>query len=220
MQKKDLVGILGKEEFQEKKEFKIKRSETLQSMLDYFDALSSKKLRVERLFHVEEIYNEITKSHPQKYTSADILDFSKNIHQYQYAHFGSILGIYFSALINNCEEKQVSISTSQLLVLPNYLAYKNKDHEVTIDGDTGGCLGYEMCGGEIIVNGSVGPCVGYYMSGGKIVVMQNASYAVGTGMSGGVIEIYGDSEFIGNMFKGRIIIHGNYPCKNSGDDSW
>ena len=77
-----------------------------------------------------------------------------------------------------------------------------------MDGDTGGCLGSGTFNGEITVNVSVGSCVCYYTLDRNIIVMQNALYAAGTGMYGGVIEIQGDSEFIGNMFNGRIIIYG------------
>ena len=85
-------------------------------------------------------------------TSKDITDFSIAISQFEHRDdFSESAGVFLSALINSCKEKEFLVVTRHLSKRLDYFGYFNcKD--VTVDGDLGESVGRQNSG-TIHMNG-------------------------------------------------------------------
>lgn len=139
------------------------------------------------------------------------------------------MGLFISALVNNCKESDVTICTRDFEYYIPFIGYMNSKNlnvigpighkcfqymlnsKVVINGDVDDGLGYRMCNGEIIVNGNCTDCVGQLMEDGCIIVKGNADNDVGYNMSGGSIIVEGNCEDdLAHFMKGGMItIKGN-----------
>jgi hypothetical protein len=149
-----------------------------------------------------------------KYTSKDVEKFSVACIQLQDESKFFRAGVFLSALINNCPDRDFVIHTRHLSRIMHHLGYKNTKN-ITVSGDVGGGLGREMECGTITVEGNAYGGIGDRMEGGSISVKGSATHSVGCGMKNGKITIGGDVENrLGEkMVGGTIEVHGN-----AGDD--
>jgi len=141
----------------------------------------------------------------------------------------ALVGLFFSALMNNSNESDFSLFVQNSPVPLEILGFRNNKN-ISINGDVGGDLGYLMeCGsiilqgnatshigygmesGTIEVFGSVEDNAGYFMHGGSLTVNRNAGIYTGNSMQNGNITINGScGKGAGhNMYGGIITINGN-----------
>jgi len=120
------------------------------------------------------------------------------------------LGIFVSALwnrINSSNDKILLKPSCKLMGLGFYL----DKSLVTIEGDVGEYLGYNLRGGKIVVKGNVGSYTGYLMNYGEIIIKGNSDVGLGYGINRGRIILEKDADgWVGdNMKGGEIIVKGN-----------
>lgn len=139
-------------------------------------------------------------------------------------HFPERLGLFLSALINNCGNPKY-----RLCIIPfeediALVGHKNSKNitilgnprrdvgnmmgggDLIVEGNGGYSVGSSMVGGTITITGDARLNVGYYMRGGSIVVQGNAGDNVGHGMGGGIIRINGNVGFgVGDGMEGGEI---------------
>jgi formylmethanofuran dehydrogenase subunit C len=93
-----------------------------------------------------------------------------------------------------------------------------KTGRITVLGDAGDCLGFELAGGELIIKGNVDAFAGSGMKGGLIHIQGNAGDFLGgaiagnkQGMKGGTVIVTGNSgDRVGDqMRRGLLLIEGN-----------
>jgi len=125
-----------------------------------------------------------------EYTSEDVEKFAELI-MFQKSPGFDNLGLFLSALINNCKDTDFIIHTRHLPEELELLGYKNIKN-ITVEGNCGLGLGFRMEGGRIAVEGSTGDSPGAAMAGGDIVVKGDAGRRAGESMSGGVITVEGN----------------------------
>ncbi len=125
------------------------------------------------------------------------------------------------------------ISTEFFPTKPFSLGYRNKNCQLTIQGNGGRNIGWRQESGVIIVGGDVtesagqfktggllnikgnaGHLLGYCMYGGSIRVEKNAGSSVGANMKGGNIYVNGKMESItsdasiqGKIYSGGVLVH-------------
>jgi hypothetical protein len=118
-----------------------------------------------------------------KFTSEDVRAFSLLLSEFEHeADFGFRAQRVLNTLMHQGTEERYSICTSALKTRINALGHMNSKY-LTIDGDVGDILGFEMRGGVITVNGNAGKYVGAKMRGGEIHI--NGEYeSIGDGHSG------------------------------------
>lgn len=116
------------------------------------------------------------------------------------------IGIFVSAAINACKHPQIIVHSKGA----DYLCYRLDIREVTLIGNAGKCLGYEMISGAILIKGSCGDRAGARMRGGKIVVEGDAGDLAGNRMDGGELEIHGKAGMWAGAYMngGKITING------------
>ena len=119
-------------------------------------------------------------------------------------------GLFFSALINASKDKDFTILTKNSPdEILNLCALNSKN--VTINGDSGGYLGFAMLFGSIFLNGNAGSCVGRHMANGLITVAGNVGDTAGDNMYGGTLMIRGNADDnLGHHMKaGSIMLSGD-----------
>jgi len=198
----DLLGSLGKEQEQEKREFDVDQNPVLEEMCKGFEAVLPHTSRVNH-----ELYELCMKQITNSYRAKDIERFSVVLAQYQFDpwfDFGA--GVFLSALVNQCPDENVTLFTKHLKNDMQGIGYEN-DHTLVVQGNAGAYLGQCMTAGEIVVIGNVGLYVGASMQGGIIRVEGDAEKYVGCGMFDGVIQIGGQMEINGEHMKGGDIYH-------------
>jgi hypothetical protein len=148
-----------------------------------------------------------------EYISKDVEKFSVACIQFQNEDlFWMNVGLFLSALINNCPDRDFVIQTRHLSTRINFLGYKNTKN-IIVEGDAYS-VGNAMEGGKITVKGSAGLFIGHQMKDGRITVEGNVA-SLGQGMTGGTIEVNGNAEgAVGeSMEGGRILVGGNVEFK-------
>jgi hypothetical protein len=144
-----------------------------------------------------------------RYSAKDIETFSLAIAEFQdEVKFSDKAGLFLSALINNCRDEKFVIHTTHLVQPINSFGYQNRKN-ITVDGNIGTSVGYDMEVGVITVNGNAGFGVGCGMRGGRIIVQGDCGYNVGINMSGGEIHIEGSYEISRSIVSGKIFHNGN-----------
>ena len=144
-----------------------------------------------------------------QYTSKDVEKFGIALAEFaDMEGFPKRAGIFLSALINKCPERDFVIHTRHLRI--DCLGYKNSKN-VIIDGDIGAQLGSYMKGGRITVEGNTRSWSGISMENGEIIINGDCGWAVGQTMTGGKITVKGNAgEDAGKcMTGGKIIVNGN-----------
>jgi len=143
-------------------------------------------------------------------------------------YFQDVVGLYLSALINNCTEPQVTLYTESPFKTFNHIGYRNnkkilvkgsarhslgecmESGEIYVEGDAGLNSGYMMKGGVISVGDSFGSA-GHGMKGGTVYVRGNAGNSLGAWMEDGEIHVQGNADdgAAGSMRGGKIHVAGN-----------
>ena len=222
----DLFSGLDPEKERELKQFKVKKTPALDAIVKGFR-------KVEQVVWTgfDNSYNTSELYLPENYTAKDIENFCVVLADYpDLDDIGDVIGMYLSALINNCSEKSIILPLQHLEISVWDLSYKNNGSHVTVRGDVGfyagkgmksgiidihgdtlDDLGSEMKGGKIYVRGNVRFYAGDSMKGGEIYVYGDAWQSPGSKMQNGIIHIYGNAgQFVGaDMRGGNIYIHGN-----------
>jgi formylmethanofuran dehydrogenase subunit C len=100
----------------------------------------------------------------------------------------------------------------------DYIGKGNSSGEITIDGDAGAYLGFQLKGGVINVSGSVGAYAACELRNGEINIGGNAGDFLGAalpgnkkGMQGGIVIVKGNAgDRVGDhLRRGAILIEGN-----------
>ena len=116
----DLLGGLGEEAEQEKRELEVERNPILHSMINGYDAI----------IHMERGSKyELSEDHiPQEYSAQDVEQFSLVLERYQTAaDFGLTAGAYLSALVNHCPDMNITVLTHHLDHDIDCFGYQHKD---------------------------------------------------------------------------------------------
>jgi formylmethanofuran dehydrogenase subunit C len=157
------------------------------------------------------------------YSSKDITSFVLSLEEFQESQAQGRsrvrMGLFLSALINNCKDKEFTIFTGQLSKKNYYIGYKNTKN-ILVEGDAGEYSGHKMGSGTLIIKGNSIFYVGGEMKGGNIVVKGNAGDYVGYRTEGGTITIEGNTGHqIGyEMRGGTIHLNGDYGLGTFGHD--
>ncbi|MDD5172000.1 MAG: hypothetical protein PHF60_03100 [Candidatus ainarchaeum sp.] len=89
------------------------------------------------------------------YSASDVEKFSLVLAEFQDENdFSEKAGMFLSALINNCNDKEFVIHTTHLAEPISYLGYGN-ERIITVKGNAGGDVGAYMQGGEIHIEGKL-----------------------------------------------------------------
>jgi len=180
--------------------------------------------------HYSEIFRRIK---GMEYSARDVEAFSNVLEGFQNDFdFPLKVGLFLSALINNCAAEEFVIHTAHLPPIDG-LGYRNRKNilvkgnagddlgekmeggTMTVEGHAGSCAGNKMRNGTIIVEGDIGCNTGFRMVGGDITVRGDAGYGFGRMLIGGVIVLEGNAGLgVGHEMKGGIITVGG----NAGDD--
>ena len=136
--------------------------------------------------------------------------------------FAHKAGLLLSALINNGNEEDYTISTKHLIKPPQdaviyHLGFRNTKN-IIIDGNGITRVGHKMERGTIIVKGDVSAYAALEMQGGTIIIEGYGDYGSGDSMRGGELIIKGDAgPYIGgSMEGGKIHVYGNAICQEFG----
>ncbi len=136
--------------------------------------------------------------------------------------FAEKAGLMLSALINNGNEEDYTISTKYLIARPQeaviyHLGFRNTKN-IIIEGNDITRVGHKMQRGTIIVKGDVSAYAALEMEGGTIIVEGYGDYAPGHGMRGGELIIKGDTgPYVGDsMTGGKIHVLGNVISESAG----
>ncbi len=144
-------------------------------------------------------------------SSGDIEAFSLRMTALQHQErFRTKAGLFLSALINNCTEKEITVHTSDLSRGIYLLGFRNS-RNVTVDGDVGEYAGDSMLGGSMLIQGKADLFLGHGMSGGRMIVRQDSNGKVGSSMRGGEIIAHGSvqTDIGDDMIGGRIHVIGD-----------
>ena len=142
-----------------------------------------------------------------KYFSKDVTAFSLALAELQDAEeFADRAGFFLSALVNNCSDREFTIITQHLVKPLNNFGFENIKN-VTIYGDVGNSIGYNMKRGNITVKGNATDLAGAFMDGGALVVEGDAGDRVGEGMSDGAICLKGKYNSLCSVMVGGRIYH-------------
>lgn len=132
--------------------------------------------------------------------------------------FSSKAGLFLSALISRCKDKEITLTTSGLDFPLHKIGFRNRK-KITVLGDAGDCVGEEMNGGTIIVQGSCGGNAGRMMVCGVIRIARNAGANTGAVMDDGEIHVGGKCGGIGDViFGGAIFEKGQLIHEGERDD--
>jgi formylmethanofuran dehydrogenase subunit C len=187
----------------------VKESEAVKQMKAAWEAYSL-IFNINR--DIEENYDVVIQIIKElEYTADDVWNFSLVLVEFQEEEkFSFKAGDLLSALINNGREDNYVIDTQHLTDPPYMLGYRNCKN-ITINGDVGPKVGFDMEGGSIIVNGDAGWKLGCGMMNGSIIVKGDAEGEVGSSMRGGEIIVGGNTgERVGYlMLRGSITVNGN-----------
>jgi formylmethanofuran dehydrogenase subunit C len=125
-------------------------------------------------------------------------------------HVPGPLGLYVSALINCCQDSEITFFTSGFKGIIHFIGYRLPEGKIlTINGNSGDFAGAGLCGGMLVIKGSTGNWCGAGMTSGKIHVQGDAGFNLGQWMHGGSIQVDGVILSIGDKrFGGQV--------KNSG----
>jgi len=212
-------GLFGKYKPEEEKQVR-KVQVTEDKVLKQLKA-AWKKIKVNITSAPEETYKNALKQIKRLvYSAKDVENFSIVIAEFQNEkYFREKAGLFLSALINNCKDSDYVVHTKQLDREIDYLGHENTK-SITVGGDVGDFIGYEMKGGSITVNGNAAGWVGALMGGGSITVNGDAGQSLGREMVGGSITVNGNAEpGVGDvMFGGEIHLNGKH--KGLGNRSW
>ncbi|MFN7990709.1 MAG: hypothetical protein U0R44_00980 [Candidatus Micrarchaeia archaeon] len=119
------------------------------------------------------------------YSRDDVREFSRQLGRFRHeADFGYRAQRVLNALISHGREDDYILDIGPAGALINSLGYYNT-RRVTINGDAGDTLAFEMNGGVLTLNGDAGKMVAAKMSGG--VVILNGSYESIGGFHGGQV---------------------------------
>ena len=202
----DLLDTLSKEKkLEDNKEFKKQTNSNLDQII---------KLWEESLewFPIppKNYYLTIKDKLPAVSTADEIKEFNIMLNKYEDIFgFEQKAGLFISGLINNCNEKNITIITNHIEKPIDYLAAFTKYKNITIEGSVGfkfgmgmqcstatvngnahWCLGYLIEKTSITINGNVGGYLGDYMHSGTINVYGNAGNCVGMKMESGIINLF------------------------------
>ncbi len=177
--------------------------------------LHAQKARIdelEREEHVQRFLPQLFAKYP--WTSKDITELSLVLKDYEHHEEFKYSGYFLSYLINhshllNPKEKYL-IVTKHLETKINALCYKNKS-SVTIDGDSGNYLCWQMICGTVIVNGNAEEYACEKMKNGTVTITGNTTYGAGYHLKGGKLIIKGNANFdVGLRAEGgKILVNGN-----------
>jgi len=162
----DLLGGLGGEHEYTKRELDVETSPVVDEMCKGFEVV----LHTPKMRDIKP-YDLCEECVPAKYGARDVQQFSVLLANYQSAeHFTHQGGLYLSALINHCPDKEVTVITEHLEKDLRYLGCRNSGHSIRVCGSVGLYVGMDMSCGEITVEEDAGNYMGEMMSGGVIRV--------------------------------------------------
>jgi formylmethanofuran dehydrogenase subunit C len=204
-------GILDKFSEQEEQGNEKKPQIITNGRIEAMRELFSKYKSISSNIALDNVYDlAVQLTNSIKYSSQDIALFSISLVHFQSEQFfvrGT--GEFLSALINNSEDENFTIVTSNLSFPISNIGYKNTKN-ISIEGNAGNNVGVGMIRGAIHVNGNVGDTLGYKMDDGIITVNGNSKYQTGRDMNGGTIIINGDVDTQAGIWMngGILIING------------
>jgi len=210
----DLFDELQPEKEQDVKKSKVERNPRLEKIIEGFERFLKS---IPNDSDLPPAYSIAQQAIPKIYTSQDVAELSlqllhgeKNIN---YSSRRFFTGIYLSALINHCPQKELVICTPYHDTFGlHHLGFKNKTKHVLVKGNGGYAIGTEMSGGKITVEGNVTQNAGLFMKNGTIHIKGNCDVQAGKNMENGMIIIDGNAaELVGqNSCGGKIYIGGTY----------
>ena len=160
-----------------------------------------------------------------KFSAADIQKFVIGLTLFQELdRFPAKAGVFLSALINSCTDREFLINVRHLSVPLFCFGYRNTKI-VTVEGNLIGEVGYYMKSGTIIVNGDVlggrdihpTTHIGACMEGGKIVINGNShGNGIGASMRDGEIHLNGDHMHVASNIFGGSVYHKGKLISHSG----
>ena len=186
-----------KEERQPVRQVKVEEDQTLKQITDawkkFRPGLQEGKARAKARYLLRGI----------SYTAKDIEKFSLSLILFQHEKgFEWKAGYFLSQLINNCEDREITIHTHHLSVRINTPVYGNIKN-VTINGDAGIRIGDHMTQGRILVKGDCSAYLGWNMDGGTVIVEGSAGSWVAMSMRGGTLHVNGDKPRFSKLFLHR-----------------
>ncbi|MDD5171992.1 MAG: hypothetical protein PHF60_03060 [Candidatus ainarchaeum sp.] len=127
------------------------------------------------------------------HSASDVENFSIVLAEFQEERgFKGKAGMFMSALVNTCNDKEFVIHTSHITEPINYLGYESRK-DIIVEGDVGDNAGWAMEGGTITVKGNANHLVGCSMNAGVVIVEGNAAANVGHSVRGGSIVVKGNA---------------------------
>ncbi len=196
-----------KEQTVQEKKIKIIRDPCLDDVFKLYETWMARQ-RLETTRSTFKIASEWLKI--LSVSSKLVKDFSIDLKRYEEQGDFYASGVFLSALINRCREKNVEIKTEHLSRDLEMLGRSSKKI-IKVIGNVGFNAGYRLEGGELHIEGNALNGVGLEMKRGKIFVRGNAGTNAGAQMTGGEIMIEGDSENSTGYFMhaGKIHVKGN-----------
>jgi formylmethanofuran dehydrogenase subunit C len=205
----DLFDTLDREKEQgEDRRIEVKSDSKLVELIREFE-----KALMDREFGIGK-YRELNDKgylNPKRYSAEDIERFSLVMVGYQDEKgFNAKAGYFLSLLINQNENKEFVLDTRNLAIIPWYIGFRNTKN-ITIRGNAGDLLGYEMENGNITIEGNCDENAGNSMIGGLIEVKGNTKDFLGYQMRGGKIVVRGNvKNNLGSFMEGgNLIVNGN-----------
>jgi len=182
---------LDSEDFEREESLEVKMNPVVKEMLEGFEKGIEEinGLHYEKRSSSLEAYKIFEQHIPATYTANDITLCSIAINKYQNKEqFNKRAGLYLSALINHCKEKDITLQTPTPL---SFLGYQNNGKNITIIGDTGFRTGFFMNSGTITVHGNARDETGACLKGGVLNVQGDTGDYTGMYMNVGTINVAG-----------------------------
>ncbi|MFH0860782.1 MAG: hypothetical protein V1921_06240 [Candidatus Altiarchaeota archaeon] len=119
--------------------------------------------------------------------------------------FSERLGLFLTGLIEGSTSNEFRIKPTTLIT---DLCYHLKaDKKVTVEGDIGDDVCFQMAAGRVHIKGNAGESLGQWMNDGHIIVDGNAGRYCGVSIKDGKIEVGGE-------------IAEKYYCSREGGEVW
>ena len=216
----DMFESLEKEDELDIEQFKVRKSEGLDTILKDFKALLEKHPNqiIEYADNAKDWFNISKRRIYFPYEKEDIIAFSLSLDTYKKVDsIQSKAGLYISALIHKSTEDEIILPIGNKSLLFNSIGYKNNGKKIIVKGDVGNHIGEHMDEGEIIIHGNTGSGLGCEMIGGRIYVHGNVDSFLGEDMKDGEVHVFGDVQ--GEFWNegGTLYLHGNFEPLTDGD---
>lgn len=159
----DLLDKLDNEKQQEDKKLKIETNDSLSTILSGWQ-----KIQQVKYTFAYGIYTFCESLLPQEYSVNDVIQFYLGHRiDFNQEFVYRMEGLYLSALVNHCNEKEIIFFKNYHELVPAYIGFRNRN-KLTFLGDIVFNAGRDMESGILIINGNAGDMVGHLMQGGVI----------------------------------------------------